>query len=308
MLDTLQLKHCYTSPLRDDELRERGAIPILSRRNRIFALNPAHEPTLPRLTFIFTPDGIMHLSAECSIPKMLFGYNSLLPTEYETIKALSMISKYIKAATGLDFDASNANVSRVHFANDKQVGEPVAYAAIARLSRVKIRGLEKLVYDDTTVYFKNQSREIRIYPKLQEVYAKGKATLEAIKAARGILRFEYCLLNKYGIDSHVKKHGLANSRAESLITMSVSDSILSTLFNEIDFPGLITNEKSNLEILMERFSTRKAIRLTGFLELVYRYGVNCYKDISLEVKKASYYRDMNDCRKAGVWNSSGIPE
>ncbi len=307
MLDTLQIKKCYTRALRDEELNRIGAIAISSRRNRIFALNPVKDSPLPRITFIFTPDEIMHVSAECSIPKLLFGFNSRLPSEDETLLGLQMISEYTTAITGLDFDAMNATVSLAHFANDIQLGEPGVYAAIDSTSRIKMKGLLKHVVDDTTLYFSRKSKEVRIYPKLQEVFAKGKVRPEAIEAARGNLRFEYCLLNKYGIDSHVRQLGLENSKATRFLTQAASDATFVRLFGEIDFPNLVTNERSNIELLEERFTVAKAMRLTGFLELVFRHGENCYKDSTLRLKKATYYRNVLDCRKAGVWKANRLP-
>jgi len=149
MIDTLQLKKCYTRPLGDDELRDLGAFPIFSRKNRIFALNSASNPTLPRITFIFTPNGLMHVMAECSVPKMLFGHNARLPNQVDVYEALWMISKCVGTATGLDFDAADATVSLVHFTKDVQLGEPGAHTAINQLARLRMKGLNKLFFSDT---------------------------------------------------------------------------------------------------------------------------------------------------------------
>lgn len=302
MLDTLQIKKCFLRAYTDDELHQIGAIHIHSRRNRIYALNPQSDSTLPRITFVFTPNGLMHVSAECSIPRMLFGFNSRLPTEFETIEGLQMISEYMTAKTGLDFDAVNAKVGIAHFANDIQLGEPAVYAAVNRLKRVKMKGLIKNVVEDTTIYFQNKSRDIRIYPKLQEVNAKNGGP-EAIEAARGNLRFEYCLVNNYGVASLVDKFGLIDRTAKSLLRSEVSERIFSKLFEEIDFPNLLTNDKSNLQMLKDRFPTRKAMMLDGFLGMVDQFGPLFFKDSQHEFKKGAYYRSVNDCRKAGVWRT-----
>ena len=242
----------------------------------------------------------MHLSAECSIPKFLFGHNSRLPNPADISEAFEKISRFVKEVTGLDFEAASATVSTVHFAVDINLGEPGAYAAINRLSRIKMKGLAKLVYDDTTVYFRRRSKEIRVYPKLQEVLSKRNAMPEAIEAATGNLRFEYCLLNKYGVDSHAKRFGLKDSSATSLLNPDVSYRIFTELFREIDFPSLLTNDKSNLEMLKDHFTGRKAMTLDGFLNTVAQYGPLFYKDPSHGFKKGAYYRAMNDCRKAGL--------
>jgi len=239
---------------------------------------------------------------------MLFGHNSRLPNADEIQEALTTISEYVSAATGLDFDAANARASIAHFAKDIQLGETGTYAAINQLARLKLSGLVKHLVSDTTLYFKNKSREIRIYPKLQEVLASGKATPEAIAAARGNLRFEYCLLNKYGVESHAERLGLPDSKTEGLLTQTVSDSLLLSFFDDIGFPDLLFNSESNIDLLEEHFSSGKAMRLAGFLDFVTRHGENCYKDSTLRIKKATYYRNVIDCRKAGVWKAVRVPE
>jgi hypothetical protein len=172
MLDTLQIKKFYPRAYAADDFQRIGASLIPSRRNRIYVLNPEKHSTVPRITFIITPNGLMHVSAECSVPKMLFGFNSRLPSEDETLEGLQIISQYTASKTGLDFDAFNAKVGIAHFANDVKLGERDVYAAVGRLARCKMKGLLKHVVEDTTIYFKNKSREVRIYPKLQEVYAR----------------------------------------------------------------------------------------------------------------------------------------
>lgn len=308
MLDTVQVKHFFPKPISEEELRRLGAKALPNRWPRTFVLNPEENEPLPRITFFFPPDGIMHVSAECSIPRSLFEHNARLPNQAEVNEGLQCLCDFVEARTGLPFDPETATVSLVHFARDFQLGEPEAFAAIDRLSRIRMKGLNKLVFNDTTIYFHNKSREIRIYPKLQEVNAKGRATPEAIDAARGNLRFEYCLLNKYGIDSHAKRLGLSDSKARNFLTEGVSVSIMSKLLKELDFPNMITNSESNLVILKKHFSGRKAMTLNGFLATVDQYGERFFKDQTHSFKKAAYYRAANDCKKAGVWRTGNSLE
>lgn len=307
IVDSLRIKHSYREFLSFDELRAIDAKPKLKSDHKVWILNPKKGEPLPRITFFFPIPNIMHVLAEVSVPRFANGHNARLLNPAENDAAIRAIAEFVEERTGLDFDPMTAKVSRVDFAIDIQLGEPVVYEAIKRLSRLKLKRLKKDVCEDMTVYFRNQSLEIRIYPKLQEVYANN-GSRDAIEAARGNLRFEYCLLNAYGIASHVKKLGLPDSTVQSLITKEVSDSIFSRLFNEIDFPNLITNNETNLERLKEHYSTRKAIRLAGFLEMVYQFGELFYKDPSLKFSKDSYYYAVRQCRKAGVWNSGNSLE
>lgn len=302
IVDTLRTKHSYREPMPYEELRAMGAKLKAYSDNKVWTLNPSKGDPLPRITFFFPIPTIMHLLADVSVPRFANGHNARLLNPAENEAAIRAIAEYVEERTGLDFDPLTAKVSRVDFAVDIQIGEPTVYETIKRLSRMKLRRLERRFYGDETVYFFSKSLEIRIYPKLQEVYAK-KGSRDAIEAARGNLRFEYCLLNPYGISSHVNKLGLPDSTVRSLITKPVSDSIFSTLFREIDFPHLVTNDKSNIERLKEHYSTRKAIRLAGFLDMVSKFGELFFKDPSLKFSKDSYYYAVRQCKKAGVWNS-----
>jgi hypothetical protein len=307
IIDTLRTKHSYREQLSFDELRAIGAKLKAHSDNKVWLLNPLKGEPLPRITFFFPIPTIMHLLAEVSVPRFANGHNARLLNPAENDAAIRAIAEYVEERTGLDFDPMTAKVNKVDFAIDIQLGEPAVYEAIKRLSRLKMKGLEKDVRRDTTIYFSNKSIKIRIYPKLQEVYDK-KGGREAIEAARGNLRFEYCLLNAYGVSSHAKKFGLPDTTVRSLITKEVSDAIFSRLFSEIDFPNLVTDDKSNLQKLREHYSSRKAIRLAGFLQMVRELGEFFYKDPIHKYSKDSYYYAIRECRRAGVWNSGDLLE
>jgi hypothetical protein len=116
MLDTVQIKHFFQSLICDDF---RKTWHYLSKaRNPTWTRNEQGSKTLPKLTMISTPNGIWHLSAEVSLPKMLFGHNARLPNQAEVSEGLQMISEYVEANSGLPFDARTAIVSRVDFAKD----------------------------------------------------------------------------------------------------------------------------------------------------------------------------------------------
>jgi hypothetical protein len=79
---------------------------------------------------------------------------------------------------------------------------------------------------------------------------------------------------------------------------------MSKVFEGLNFYELVTNDKTNLENLLETFPTRKAMNLCGFLEMLKLRGELFYKDESLGFSKDSYFRDAKDCRKAKVWKQS----
>ena len=304
MIDTIQIKHFYRARF-DEGFLNRWHF-LSNRRNPTWTLNAKGAGTLPGLTMINTPDGIVHLSAEVSLPKMVFGHNARLPNQAEVSEGLQMIGEYIEAECGLPFDVPTATVSLVHFAKDICLTESDVWKAIGKLSAKKLPRMKKNFYEDSTLYFttKARTKQIRIYPKLQEVLDKQKTALEAVEMAKGVLRFEYCLLKRYSINSLVKKLSLPDKTTESLLTQDVSDFVMSQLLESLNFNELLTNNKTNLDNLLEKFPTRKAMNLSGFLEMINQHGELFYKDETLGFSKDSYFRDAKDCRKAKVWKQA----
>jgi hypothetical protein len=127
---------------------------------------------------------------------------------------------------------------------------------------------------------------------------------EAIEQARGRLRFESCFFKRDAINALVKRLDLLDNTTRSLLDESVSNFILSELLERLDFYELLSNDKSNLDILLEMFPVRKAMTLKGFLDVVNLYGENFYKDESLGFSKDSYYQNARECRKANVWTQT----
>jgi hypothetical protein len=168
--------------------------------------------------------------------------------------------------------------------------------------------MDKLLYNDSTLYFKAKTRQIRIYGKFREILARKYAEPENIKTARGILRFEHCLLKNYAIDSIVEKLPLPDKTTESLLTQDVSDFVMSEVLENLNFYDLLTNDRTNLDILLDHFQTRKAMNLSGFLEMLNLRGEHFYRDESLGFSKDSYFRDAKNCRKAKVWKQSNSLE
>ncbi len=132
MLDTVQIKHFFQS-LACDDFQRRWHY-LSKARNPAWTLNAKGSETLPNLTIVFTPNGIWHLSAEVSLPKMLFGHNTRLPNQAEVIEGLQIVSKYVEANSGLHFDANTATVSRVDFAKDFPLSEADGFQLINKLS------------------------------------------------------------------------------------------------------------------------------------------------------------------------------
>lgn len=302
MLDTVQIKHFFQSLVCDD-FRSRWHF-LSKARNPTWTLNAKGAENLPNLTMINTPNGIWHLSAEVSLPKMLFGQNARLPNQTEVSAGLRMISEYVEANSGLYFDAHTATISRVDFVRDFVLSEAQIFQVIKKLSDQILPRMDKLLYNDSTLYFKAKSRQIRIYGKFREVLSKKNVKPENIKTARGILRFEHSFFKSYSVNSIVENLSLPDKTTHSLLTQDVSNFVMSEVLESLHFFELLSNDKTNLDILRENFSARKAMNLRGFLQMVTEHGENFYKDESHGFSKDSYFRDAKDCRKAKVWKQS----
>ncbi|HEY0428415.1 MAG TPA: phage/plasmid replication protein [Pyrinomonadaceae bacterium] len=301
MLDTLGTKH-YFPILPCDDFKDSWKF-LSKKKNPTWILNNKGAETLPNLTIVNTPNGLWHLSAQVSLPKLLFGHNARLPNQTEVNHGLKLMAEYAEEKSGLPFDAQTATVSLIHFANDIHLTEPEVWRMIERLSKKKLKLLRKQFFEDSTLYFTSRGRtsQIRIYPKLQAVLSEKNATDEAISCADGNLRFEKCYLEKNAIDSLVKRLGLPDSKARTLLTEKVSDLVLSELLESLNFFELLTREKTELDRLRESFPMKKAYSLRGFLEAVKEYGENFYKDSRHKLSKSSYCRNVRDCRKAKTW-------
>lgn len=301
MLDTVGIKHYFRTLPCDDF--KRIWRPLSKYKMPTWIYNAKGSKTLPNLTITNTPNGIYHLSAQVSLPKLLFGHNARLPNQDEVRQGMRQMAEYTEEISGLPFDAQTATVSLIHFAKDIQLTEPEVWKAIEKLSKKKLEPLRKNFYEDSTLYFTSKAKtsQIRIYPKFHAVLSEKGAPEQSKREARGKLRFEYCLLEKTSIDAIVKKLGLPDSKAQTLLTENVSDLVLSKLLEKLHFFELLSADKTNLEILLEHFPAKRAGFLDGFMNLVKLCGKDFFRDETSGFSKSSYSRNVRDCKKAKIW-------
>jgi hypothetical protein len=298
MIDTVKIKHFYQSLISEDFKTNFKHIKFGNKPTWI--LNDK-DARVPNLTMILTPNGIWHFSAEASLPKMQYGHNAKLLTQDQIDSQLDLMCKYAELHSGLKFDVETATVANVHFAKDFYLSESKVWQMIKKLSAKNLPRMDKLFYNDTTIYFKAKTRSIRIYPKLQEVLARNNPHPEAIKSAKGILRIEHCLTSNYAINSLVKKFVLSDKTPNSILNEDVLNSSMSEVLESLNFYELQDLERTNTAILLELFPILKAMKLLGFLKIVDDFGEDFYKDKSHGFNKRSYLRYLRDCRKAKVW-------
>ena len=302
MIDTIVIKN-YLSYLENDDFKNHW----LKLESNKWVFNQKKIENKPKLTLYCDPIGIWHLSADVSLPKFLFGHNARLPNEAEVFEGLVKIGKYVESKSSLDFDPFSARVWRVDFTKDFLFSESRISELIYKLSKKNLSRMDKLFYNDSTLYFKAKTKEIRIYPKYREVLSDKTNPAEAFEMAKGKLRFEV-KLQKYSLNQFVKKNCLPDKTADILLRNKVSNSVISEGLEKVDFCHILTNEKTTLDILLEDFPLKRAKDLYFFLGMYRERGENFYKDKSLGISKSGYNRNVKDCRKAKVWNHEKLLE
>jgi hypothetical protein len=299
MIDTVSIKHFFPKPLADDELRERGARLLQGRRHKTWALNSEESDGSPRITVTFPPAPVMHVSAEFSVPKLLFGHNARLPNSREVAASLITAERYVEERIGLRFAAATATVSQVDYAADLDVGEDEANKATYELYNRSLPRFRRMLFEGT-LYFKSKTVTIRFYSKLGEVVSKAGACPEAIRHARGKLRAEYSVKGR-GVSSLAKRRGLPDKSVTQLLRESVSDAVLAETLEKLSYTTPEQVVFHPLEKLLSMYSVDKACGLFGFLEMVKTRGEKFYLDPAFKCSKRSYDRRARECRRAKVW-------
>jgi len=298
MLDTIKIKHSHHSLPCDNFRNTFRRIP--NAKMPTWVLNDSRS-SVPNITMLLAPNGIWHLSAEASVPKLLHGHNAKLPNQSEVESAICLMGKYVELHTEIPFDVQTATVSTVHFARDFHLTESGVWQTVKKLSKKTLPRMQKLFYNDTTLYFKSKSQSIRIYPKLQEVLSQKNPDPEAVKLSRGNLRIEHCLTSNYAINAIVRRYSLEGRRPSDILNSAVSEASISAILESLDFFSVYGEEKTALDRLLDNYPTRKAMKLLGFLNMVDEFGEDFYNDSTYGFNRRTYLRNVRNCRKAKVW-------
>jgi len=157
-----------------------------------------------------------------------------------------------------------------------------------------------------TVQFSNKSQAVVFYDKLEEAMFRsrnGEATEDEINASVGVLRFENRFLNHRACRRLAARLGLANSRAETLLTTFVAETIMNETISQVGLNQPLESVDSRLELLRECYGFGpQFVRLAGFLALCDEYGAQHL--VALGMSRAEYYRKQSELKKAGAWIAS----
>jgi hypothetical protein len=308
MFDTVAVRHAekLPSPVELGELGWRSACghaPGKDDRQK-WLLN---LPNKPRLTWSSAPDGGAYLTAECSLPKLLYGNNILMISDDDMPSAFDSISDYVSELSGRDFDSRTALVGRLDICYNFQVGEPNVNSYISGVSGGSIPRMRRNAINDSTVRFEGKQSKVMVYGKFLEVshlQKQGKATPEEVTASCGVLRLETSYFKTPAIKRLAERYGFAERIACNLLSGEVAKGELEKSMCKLNLDKPIVTQDARLEALVRSGHTGTRIEnLMGFLSLLDRFGEDFYLLPELNYKRATYYKRAKACRDAGVLRS-----
>jgi hypothetical protein len=302
MIDTVEIKHFRAGWFDEADLLRRGATPLPHRFLRKYAINPPRGEPLPKVTVTLTHDALTHIAADFNPARLLRGHNAKLPDETEVWDGMKIASEYVENILHIPFSAKESQIAKVHFAKDLLLGEDKIVPAIAALASRNIPRFLRRTVSDTTVYFdasaKTNKTQIRVYSKLAEVI-ENKRGGEAAREARGKLRVEFAVQSKRTVLASLRRYGIQERSADSVLRQSVSDRFTASVIKELGI-GVASTSEPALVRLRRFFSAPKAFRLAGFLEARRIFGSDFYKDPVHGVSRTAYMDAIKECRRAGV--------
>jgi hypothetical protein len=307
MIDTVVINHRLTRPPDEEQLRSLGWHPRYNVRDGTIKAYLCNEPkgsSEPRLTCWLSPKMEWHLKAEASLPKLLRGSNIPLLDESEIERSLQLFSTSVERRSGYRFNLNNSLVSKVDFARDIRVGESEVVQMIVRLFQRQIPRYDRELYNDTSAVFtpkgESKSKRILVYNKQAEVIQRGGSEEER-RNALGIIRVEISLKTpSINYLTEVEQLNVPSREVQHILTRNVADYVFQNTLKKLRFGAIDPNSDEAVKKLHAHFGTCRMKTLLGFLELRKRYGEDFYKHEWLDVSRSSYFRDLADCRHAGV--------
>jgi hypothetical protein len=308
MFDTVALRHAEKLPSPSELLAlgwrsSCGHFAVRDDRQKWFL----NLPDRPRLTWSTAPDGGAYLTAECSLPKLLYGNNVVMVSDAHLPAAFDSISEYVSKSSDRDFDSRTSLVGRLDICHNFQVGEPNVNSYISGVSGGSIPRMIRNAISDSTVRFQGKQSKVMVYGKFSEVshlQKQGKATPEEVAAARGVLRLEASYFKTPAIKRLTERYGFAERIACNLLSGELAKGELEKSMSKLSLDKPIVTQDARIEALIRSSHTGTRLEhLMGFLSLLDRFGEDFYLLPELNYKRATYYKRLKACRDAGVLRS-----
>lgn len=311
MIDTVQIRHRIPTPSKADLLalgfRKSKRSTLIKE---VWIKNQKDKAdSMPRLTWSRTAGGDW-LSVEVSLPKFLFGRNTVWLSQQEILDALDMLSLFVFENANVDFDARTALVGRVHYFNDFRVGAENVALYLNAAAKAIIPRMQRRI-EEHGVKFRNKSREVVLYDKnsdFEKRMSKGKAVEQEKDESSGVIRLEVRTETSDACTRLSDKQGL-NRTAQELFTGS---SAFQELSNELSNLGLC--EQIDFDKRIDKLrdcygDTATFRRLVCFITLLDRFGENFWSDGIGGYKRTKYFEDLRLVKKADalIYSETSLP-
>lgn len=260
--------------------------------------------TVPRLTWRSTQWGDW-LTAEVSLPKLLYSDNVYPITADDVSEGLTMISELVSDIAGVTFDAATALVGRIDFYGGFEVGKDYQMPYLTAVSQANVIHLPRRIIERSSVTFKNDSKEIQLYDKWEEMmsqFQEGKATEDEVNRAVGILRLEVRYRTTAACKRLVDKHKLPYHSAVNLLALEIAIQELDEALCALGLNQPIASVDMRVDSIRNAFGDNALCRrLLGFITLLDRYGEGFWQHNYAGYKRSKYYKEASLLRKAGIW-------
>lgn len=306
MIDTAQLRHLIAVPPTID-LSALGffIVPRYSTTFKTVWVKNASSDSQPRLTWTQTNRGDW-LSVEASLPKLLFGRNTVCLREDDIPSSLSKLSAFVTQTVGVEFDAATALLGRVDYFADFPVGGINVGCYLGAAATATLPRFDRNIVN-STVMLKNQSKQILVYDKAREVLSHSQPDPDILKEAEGMLRLEVRHRTAGACKRLTEKHGHARRTALNLLTAAIAIQELTDALSDLGLDREIPKYDGRIDALRDFYSdTLTFCRLVGFLALLERYGEDFWRWNCGGYSRRTYNEHMRMLRRANAWLRSDV--
>lgn len=301
-IDSIAIVHSYPRVPPDEDLIALGFSKKRGKKLGSFTWfnNGLRETHEPRISIYETWNKTFRLRVDLSIPNLLFGNNIQLPNENEINEALELVSNNVQQRTGLKFDAFEANTCRVDYAFNRIYKFDQPKAVMARYAHFNIPRLKRNSINYETVYFWNKSRTIKLYDKYAKE-CKKNLSLEVKEQARGVIRFEYGIINEISVQRFVKRLKFEDTTAKIICSQENIAIATNELKELLMLDSINFKNESKIKTAFQQIKNIKpAMYLVGFAEAINCFGENFYQQKEFKISESTYKRNLRECQKLGL--------
>lgn len=257
----------------------------------------------PLLTWSNTLSGDW-LTAESSLPVLMYGRNTRWLEVNEIQPALDRLGRCVESMSEMQFDAKTALVGRVDYVQNFHVGERNVKKYISAVSQLSLPRYTRHVYG-TTVMFGNKSKQILLYDKYAEVCSR-EFDSNWQQEAWGVLRLEV-RFRKGACDRLRKKHGRASREASELLMGDIALKELTLAIKELGLNEGVAERNQRIDHLLEHYGdTALTRRVAGFLPFYDRFGNDFWREEYGGYSRSMYYDHLRKLKTAGALLCSDI--